>query len=443
MLDVPCFQLLILLSALSLIVPTNAQETQRQFFSGHFIWSLLDDGGVGPDRQREDSFYATREIGSPIQVTPFTNSVGRASSRAEFLIENHFSSTDARDCKFSWQLRKFPLPGEADFRFTVLREGVFPSPAVPPGGRAVVKFDVPPSRNADALALRVDDPGGRELWTWVWPLKPSGAARLADGPSEQHAVPCETNGAIVVQTGDFTATFSKQTGRLIGVRRGAQSFSFTNGPRLAVGSATLREIHFDDDGPDAIVSAKFDGDLKSVLWRVNNNGWIRCRYTYAVTGTNDFSGVIFDYPENLVRHKRWVGDGPLRVWKNRLRGVTPGVWENDCNNMPAGFRDWIYPEFKGFFANVDWLQLDTAEGTITVVPEKIPFVQVLTPEFPPTNLKGNAFAPVPRCGLGFLDTIPPIGGKFQEARFSSPPDQANVVAGEFSGAVDFYFGRLP
>ena len=29
-----------------------------------------------------------------------------------------------------------------------------------------------------------------------------------------------------------------------------------------------------------------------------------------------FIGVLFDYPENLVQHKRWLGDGPYRVWKN-------------------------------------------------------------------------------------------------------------------------------
>ena len=34
---------------------------------------------------------------------------------------------------------------------------------------------------------------------------------------------------------------------------------------LAVGNATLRQIHFDEDGPDAFVSAKFDGNLKSKL----------------------------------------------------------------------------------------------------------------------------------------------------------------------------------
>jgi hypothetical protein len=177
---------------------------------------------------------------------------------------------------------------------------------------------------------------------------------------------------------------------------------------------------------------------------VNGNGWIDCNYTYTAEGTNDFIGVIFDYPENLVQHKRWLGDGPYRVWKNRLRSVTLGVWENDYNNTLTGFRDWMYPEFKGFFAGVRWLQLDTTEGPITVVNHNaVPFMQVLTPEFPPMNLVGKAFAPAPKCGLGFLDAIPPIGSKFKEAKFGGPQGQPNVAHGEYAGAVSFYFGKLP
>jgi hypothetical protein len=290
----------------------------------------------------------------------------------------------------------------------------------------------------------VDDPFGRELWTWVWPLRRSDVHRLTQEPAEHHALPAQTNGLITITVGDLAADFSQDTGLLLGLRRGAQCFSLTNGPRLAVGQAKLRQIHFDDDGPDAFVSAKYDGDLKSVFWRVNGNGWVNCDYTYAAEGTNDYFGVLFDYPQKLVTHKRWLGDGPYRVWKNRLRGATLGVWENDYNNTIAGWRDWIYPEFKGYFAGVRWLQLDTTEGLITILNNNaVPYVQVLVPEFPPANLAGKAVAPLPQCGLAFLDGIPPIGSKFKEARFGGPQGQPNVAHGEYSGSLSFYFGPLP
>ena len=439
--------------------------------AGGFIWALTDDGIkrpdtgeidvagnqapdgiVGPYRQREGSYYAIKEIWSPIQILE-TNLPPVVDAKLTLTVENHFNFTEAGECKFIWQLRRFLKPGESSSNETVSSEGQVVSPAIPPGGRGKLNITLPENfrhtvevTGADAFALRVDDPSGRELWTWVWPLKKWGnyLGDLTHEPAEHHAVPVETNGVITVNAGELTVTFSKQTGLLIGVRRGAQNFSLTNGPRLALGTATLRQLHFDADGPDAFVAAKFDGDLKSIDWRVNGNGWIDCDYTYAAEGTNDFLGVLFDYPEKLVTHKRWLGDGPYRVWQNRLRGVTLGVWENDYNNTLTGFRDWIYPEFKGIFASVRWLQLDTAEGQITIINRSaVPFVQVLTPEFAPANLTGKAFAPVPKCGLGFLDVIPPIGSKFKEARFGGPQGQPAVAHGEYSGAVSFYFGKLP
>jgi hypothetical protein len=427
-----------------------------KYLGGGFVWALLDDGIkrpdtgeidvagnqapdgiVGPYRQREGSFYAIRDIWSPIQIT--------READGSFMVENHFSFTDAKDCKFIWQLRRFAQPSGTNSGFTIVREGVVTSPVIPPGKKGTVKIKLPvPASAGDALALRVEAPNGRELWTWVWPL-PAGNrfTSVLHEPAPQHARATESQEAIEVKSGDLAATFSKQTGLLTGVRRGEQIFSLTNGPQVTGGTSSLEKITYMEDGPDCVVTAKFGGPLKRVSWRVNGNGWLECKYNYEAIGSNDFFGVTMDYPENQVRHKRWLGDGPYRVWKNRLRGTSLNVWENDYNNTLTGFRDWIYPEFKGFFANVRWLQLDTTEGQITIVPENVPFVQVMTPEFAPTNLMAKAFVPVPKCGLGFLDAIPAIGSKFKEARLTGPQGQPTVAQGEYTGSVSFYFGKLP
>lgn len=431
--------------------------TASKYLGGGFVWALLDDGLkrpdtgeidvagnqapdgiVGPYRQREGSFYALKEIWSPIQVTRETDGT--------FNVENHFDFTDAKDCKFTWQLRRFAQPNETNSGFTIAGQGMIRSPAIPPGGKGKVKFKLPTrTSGGDALALRVEAPGGRELWTWVWPLPAANRFQnMSHEPAAQHASATETGDAIEVTAGALTATFSKQTGLLTDVRRSDQIFSLTNGPRFTGATNSLQKLTFTDDGPDLVVSEKFDGPLKSVSWRVNGNGWVDCDYTYTANGTNDFIGVTFDYPENLVHHKRWLGDGPYRVWKNRLRGVSLNVWENDYNNTLTGYRDWIYPEFKGFFANVRWLEIDTTEGQITVINNSaVPFVQLLTPEFPPMNLVGKAFATVPQCGLGFMDQIPPIGSKFKSPNAMGPQSQPNVAGGEYSDSVSFYFGKLP
>jgi hypothetical protein len=252
----------------------------------------------------------------------------------------------------------------------------------------------------------------------------------------------ETNGLIQIKAGGLVVTFDHATGWLTGVRRCDQFFSLTNGPRFTGGTGVLTKMDCSQEGSEGVVSAKFTGGLQSILWRVKASGWIQCDYTYAARGTNDFLGVTFDYPEGLVKSKRWLGDGPYRVWKNRRSGVTLGLWQNGYNNTITGWRDWIYPEFKGCFAGVRWLQLNTTEGRITVVNDSaVPFVQVLTPEFPPVKLAGHTIPPLPTCGLGFLDIIPPMGSKFQAPEVVSPSGERTLAHGDYFGSVSFYFGE--
>ena len=58
---------------------------------------------------------------------------------------------------------------------------------------------------------------------------------------------------------------------------------------------------------------------------------------------------------------------PYRVWKNRLHGPQLGVWSNEYNDPVPG-ESFTYPEFKGYFAGVQWMKLKTKNGTITLQP---------------------------------------------------------------------------
>lgn len=428
---------------------------------GGFIWAFLDEGArlpgsgkidvagnrapdgiVGPYRQKEGSFYTIKELWSPLVIR---ERALPADFSGTLTLENRYSFTDARQCAFHWQLRQFPGPDQPGVAFRVLAEGPAPAPALAPGAEGQLRLPLPADwRSADALALTARDPNGREVWTWVWPLPRADRFRdLLGRPADQPATARETGDAIVTRAGDLEMQFSKITGELTAVRRGTQAFSLNHGPRLVSGEASLESIEVKPDGADQVVSARYRGDLRSVVWRIRGNGWIECRYRYASEGPKDFIGVAFDYPETLVRHKRWLGDGPYRVWKNRLRGVSFGIWENDYNNTITGWRDWVYPEFKGCFANVRWLQLDTTEGPITAaLAQDDLFVQVLTPEFPPRNLQMKAALSLPSAGLAVLHAIPAIGSKFETARNSGPQGQPTATHGEYEGAVNFFFGAL-
>ncbi|MEK8110342.1 hypothetical protein NKG94_50510 [Micromonospora sp. M12] len=88
----------------------------------------------------------------------------------------------------------------------------------------------------------------------------------------------------------------------------------------------------------------------------------------------------FDYPEANVRGLTWLGDGPHRVYKNRLRGVSTDVWTKQYNNTATGASGFQYPEFKGYHARTYWAALSTTEGTITMVAaEENLFLRLFTP----------------------------------------------------------------
>ncbi|HTB85761.1 MAG TPA: glycoside hydrolase family 2 TIM barrel-domain containing protein [Candidatus Sulfotelmatobacter sp.] len=417
--------------------------SHSKYIGGGFIWAYLDegikradngqidvsgneapDGIVGPYREREASFYAIKQIWSPIQILE-TNLPENFDGK--LTVENHFSFTDANQCRFTWQLRRFIPPNRAGSNDeTISAEGTASVGSIPPNGRGKLRLHLPGNfrrlvnmTEGDYLAVRVDDPSGHELWTYVWPLRQrkilsDNAGIIATAESSE-----TNNGVTELKGAGIVARI--ENGELISVERDGTKFSLNNGPRIA--------------GTNSV--------LQQVSWQLRDDGWLRCDYTYAADGTNDFFGVIFDYPENLVKSKRWFGDGPYRVWQNRREGVTPGLWQNDYNNTITGWSGWVYPEFKGCFANVRWLQLETAEGEITVIPEKIPFVQVLTPEFPPEKLAGNTIARLPDCGLGFLDAIPAMGSKFQRASVVSPSGTTAIAHGRFHNTLFIYFGKLP
>jgi hypothetical protein len=165
---------------------------------------------------------------------------------------------------------------------------------------------------------------------------------------------------------------------------------------------------------------------------------------YVAEGKQDYFGVGFDYPDRLVKGKRWLGDGPYRVWQNRRRGATLGVWQTAFNNTITGWEGWEYPEFKGCFGNVNWMQLETVEGLITAIPHVSgQFVQVYPALQPPAELRARTELSLPQVDLGFLDAIPAIGSKFKPASQSGPQGLKSIGQGETHRAVSFYFGKLP
>ena len=64
--------------------------------------------------------------------------------------------------------------------------------------------------------------------------------------------------------------------RMASVQRGKDNFNLSNGPRPAAGEARLVSLDHKAAGNGSVITAKYDGNLKSVVWRVRANGWMDC-----------------------------------------------------------------------------------------------------------------------------------------------------------------------
>ena len=151
-------------------------------------------------------------------------------------------------------------------------------------------------------------------------------------------------------------------------------------------------------------------------------------------------GISFDYPEDQVKGVRWMGYGPYRVWKNRMKGNSLNVWEKAYNNTITG-ESWQYPEFKGYHRNFNWATIESKQRNFTVVcPDEDVFLRLFTPEKPKGAGNDNTSPEFPSGNISFLHAINPIGTKFTKPETMGPMSQPNMYSNEKSMTLYFDFG---
>jgi hypothetical protein len=177
--------------------------------------------------------------------------------------------------------------------------------------------------------------------------------------------------------------------------------------------------------------------LTRFRWTMQADGALRLDYEYALNGDYAYYGVSFDYPEDSLRSVRWLGGGPYRVWKNRLRGASLGVHETAWHDVQPG-ENWDYPESQGYFSSLRWARIETAGGPITVTsaqPEI--YLRIGTPRFSLLNTSPE----FPAGDISFLQAIPAIGSKFVTSDRTGPLSGWSHASGRQAGSLTFRFGR--
>ena len=198
-----------------------------------------------------------------------------------------------------------------------------------------------------------------------------------------------------------------------------------------------------------VVELKYDS-LCSAIWTMLPGGWLKLDYVYNPKGEQNFAGITFSYPENLVTGAILLANGPYHVWKNRLKGTQFGIFNKQYNNTITG-QTWVYPEFKGYYSNFYAVQILTKELPVTIVSATSDlFLHLFTPgeaKFSSgKGVRGVLNPPFPSGNISFLHGISAIGTKFSRPENEGPQGGKNKYiyndsAPSLSGTLYFRFGN--
>jgi hypothetical protein len=362
-------------------------------------------------------------------------------------LENRYHFTNTSQCNFYWALVNYRKPNDQFTGYDVMKNGKAVSPSVEPNGaKGTIGLGLPSDwKNYDALVLSAFDPAKNLLYKWSWKIKTNeallaGILAVSDTVSTSLA---ETDSTYTLNGGDVSIVIGKD-GLIKGVRnKQSDALSFGKGPVLVSGSASVSGTKTYKEGAAQVVEVTYNGNMKSAKWKMNGSGWLSLEYEYELNGTYPFAGISFTYPENFVLGAKWLGKGPYRVWKNRLQGVTENVWQNAYNNTQTGSAPWLFPEFKGYFAGITWMELNTVEGKFMVATKDTGLYVRLFDFYALSGVKPHPDLPV--GNLSFLDAIPPIGTKLAlnisaNTTQLGPQSEPNKINGTTRRTLYFYFG---
>jgi hypothetical protein len=452
---------------------------------GGFLWSFVDggvlrtdlspqildcgpaagrtdnDGVVGPYREKEGSFNTIKEIWSPIYIEMDNYKTLSPSFNGNITINNRYDFTNSNQCTFSWNLVNFKTVVSGLAGYDVMNSGTPSSPNIAAHSSGTLSLGLPSDwANYDGLFLTATDKNGKEIYTWTWSIKKANdyknntvstsGTTAANGSSDASYITVSANGTVV--------KFSKTTGKIASVTNNGSSVSFTDGTLTALDSSaaqkatsTFVSISGYQSGNDYCVDVTYDtnGSLKYFKWRMYPSGWLQLEYKYnLVAGDYKLYGITFQYPESKINGMRYLGKGPYRVWKNRMKGTTFNVLNKGYNTTERGLQTisningYLQPiEFRGYYSNLFWADIDTTEGLIKVVSGNDDTFLQMCPK--PSNIYLESSLTDPGFANGtfsFLDAIPPIGDKFKAPPSLGPEAAWNHPSGDYIKTLYFKFG---
>lgn len=411
--------------------------------AGGFLWDFADnavvrtdredsldtdkhraaDGILGPHFEKEGSFYAIKEIWSPVYIERREIADG---FDGKFNLENRYHYTNLNQCRFKWVLKRIGLNESKE------KSGDAKTPDVKPNERGVLNLSLPTDwKDYDVLYVTAIDKMQRELFTWSFPISDPKkiANRIVKKEGASSINVKEIDSLLNIRVDKIETVFNKNNGLLFSVANGKGKLPFNNGPFIQEGETNFRNIKYGLQGKNFVIESGFDkkGSYNKVQWTIYPSGWVRLELNYFPSAYfTNFIGANFSLPEDQIESVNYLGYGPYRVWKNRMKGNSFNVWEKKYNNSETGESPWKYPEFKGYHAGFYGGRFNTKDnGFIVATETEDLFLRLYTPAWK-TDQWHNYEPIFPSGDISFMQGISSIGTKTQRNETTGPMGSKNI-----------------
>ena len=422
---------------------------QDPLSAGGFLWDFADnavirkdlndsldtdkhrgaDGILGPHLEKEGSYYAIKEIWSPIRFE--RKDISHALD-GKFNIENRYHFTNINQCKFDWWAEKLKTLTDT-VALASIGGPVNNVPNIRPGEKGVLEISFHEMiRQYDVIYIRAKDPFNKEIFTWSFPIKSpkkiSERFVVKQGSAQINASVADTN-LIGVNVNDISLVFNQRNGLLVSVKNKNGILPFHSGPDVQEGTTNFKGIrHYKQDG-QYIIESSFDRKegYNTIKWTIYPSGWVQLNVHYFPASYHtSFAGINFSLPEKEIKSVTYIGNGPYRVWKNRMKGNKFGLWNKTYNSTETGEWPWVYPEFKGYHSNFYGGYFFTKDNRFMVITEtEDVFLRLFTPAWK-TDQWHNYEPIFPSGDVSFMQGISSIGTKTQRNETTGPMGLKNI-----------------
>lgn len=403
--------------------------------------NMYPDGVVGPNLEKEGSFYAIKEIWSPVQIEKFKI---HEDFSGTVPVMNNYNFTDLNECSFIWELINFSKPNETGSGYRVQHRKKYVPKSIPPGEEGLLQLDLATNwKNFDALRLQAFSPTGEELFAWSWPISSRTELINCFHSFKSAKVIQDPDDPYKFLAGSCQLIFNHSDGTLREVSINDTRLPLSDFPKVVSVPVSQAEsgtgkvqVTLSEENGIYKISSKGKNGFDAFQWTIHPNGTLALDYTFTLEkGEYSYAGIVMPISAASVQSKKWLGEGPYRIWKNRTEGGELNVWEvGKQKNVPGQL--WNFPEFEGFFAPWYWANIYLDDNVKISMASQCSDLALGV--LNPVNGNDPKYAkwkyPTEE-GIYFFNHISPVGSKWKDPDEFGPSAQKSVIDEQCSGSI--------